>query len=256
VTGRDDARTHPSVDELADLREGLLASADEARVREHVGGCETCAAEIAAIDEVATLLRDAGDEPIAMPATVARAIDDALSQAAATPSARPLPDRVATLPARSRLHWVKPAFGWLAGAAAAVVVIGGIGVGLGNVGSNSDDNAGGATDSSGQRAEVAGPTSGRDTPGKSSERRHLDKENIRSYALDLAAAKPASSADHPSDYYGGLTRKCTAPHGMGGLKQPVIWYGDDALLVVRREARVASVYSCDTTPRLLYSAAY
>jgi putative zinc finger protein len=263
MTGRDEARAHPPVDELADLREGLLSQADEARVREHVDGCSACAVELAALDEVAAMLRETGAEPIAMPAAVARAIDDALSHAAATPSALPLPERVAAVPARSRRRWAKPAFGWLAGAAAAVVVIGGIGVGLGNIGSNSDDNASGAADSSGgQGAEVEGPTSSParegNTSGQHRELRHLDKETIRSYAMDLAATTPAPSGDHTSGSGGDDTfgRKCSAPQGMGGLKEPVIWYGDDALLVVRREPRVASVYSCDATPRRLYSAPY
>ena len=114
MTARDDARTHPTVDELADLREGLLSTADQARVRGHVDGCAVCAAEVAAIDEVATVLRDAGAEPVTIPDSVARAIDDALQQAAATPSSRPVRARAASAPPPSRLRWVKPAFGWLA----------------------------------------------------------------------------------------------------------------------------------------------
>jgi len=257
VTGRDDARAHPSVDELADLREGLLAQADEARVREHVDGCSACAVELAALDEVAVMLRETGAEPIAMPAAVARAIDDALSQAAATPSARPLPERVAAVPARSRRHWAKPAFGWLAGAAAAVVVIGGIGVGLDQVGSRSDDTA--ADSSGGQGAEVESPATSPEgnTAGKHRERPRVDRDSIRSYAQDLATARPEPSGGQVPGSDGDMFgRNCSAPQGMGGLREPVIWYGDDALLVVRREPRVASVYSCDATPRLLYSAPY
>jgi hypothetical protein len=267
VTGRDDARTHPTVDELADLREGLLSQADESHVREHVDGCAACAAEIAAVDEVAALLRDAGDEPIAMPTAVARAIDDALDQAAATPSARPLPERVATVPARSRLRWVRPAFGWLAGAAAAVVVIGGIGVGVGNLGSDSDNSASGG---SGAADSMDGESAaGQPTPSYQTGRNHdkngqplarIDEQTIRSYALDLAAARPVTPSSTGNDVAGSggdsFARRCAAPRSTRGLRQPVIWYGDDALLVVRREARVASVYSCGATPRLLYSAPY
>jgi hypothetical protein len=200
-----------------------------------------------------------------MPAAVARAIDDALSQAAATPSDRPVPERVATLPAGSRIRWVRPAFGWLAGAAAAVVVLGGIGVGLNNVGSRSDDSAGATAADSGGGTEMEFPTSSGQTGQGAGKNGHapqrINEQTIRSYASDLAAraATPTSSGDNTVSGSGGShysARMCPATHGTSGLKHPVIWYGDDALLVVRREARVASVYSCDATPRLLYSARY
>jgi hypothetical protein len=121
------------------------------------------------------------------------------------------------------------------------------------VGSRSDDTA---ADSSGGQ-EAVSPTFGRETSGKRGEPRHLTKDSVRSYAQDLAAARPEPTGGHvsrsDSDMFG---RNCSAPQGIGGLKEPVVWYGDDALLVVRREPRVASVYSCDATPRLLYFAPY
>jgi hypothetical protein len=266
VTGRDDARAHPSVDELADLREGLLPVADEERVRAHLEGCDDCAAGVAAVDEVATALRGAAG-PVAMPQSVARAIDEALRKESAARSGRTaqptLPERVAVADRpRQPRRWVKPAFGWLAGAAAAVVIVGGIGAGLRDIGSSSDDNAGGAADGAevGSAVPTPGSMTGRDMQGKHERRApHLDPTNIRSYAFALAT-RPTSSQDNAggsgsgSDDY--LARMCPAPQGIGGLTQPVIWYGRTALLVVRREARVASVYSCDATPRRLYSAVY
>ena len=42
MTGRDDARAHPSLDELADLREGLLSASDSEWVRAHVDSCSSC----------------------------------------------------------------------------------------------------------------------------------------------------------------------------------------------------------------------
>jgi hypothetical protein len=163
---------------------------------------------------------------------------------------------------------VRPAFGWLAGAAAAVVVLGGIGVGLGNLGSDSDNSASGgsgAADSAGGQSAEAQPTPSYETQQNQDKNQHppprIDEQTIRSYALGLAAraTTPTSSADGAVAGSGGssyFARMCPATRGTSGLRHPVIWYGDDALLVVRREARVASVYSCDATPRLLYSAPY
>jgi hypothetical protein len=263
VTARDDARAHPTVDELADLGEGLLSTADEARVRDHLDGCAACAAEVAAIDEVVTVLRDAGAEPVTIPDSVARAIDDALQQAAATPSSRPVPERTASGPVPSRRRWVKPAFGWLAGAAAAVIVIGGIGVGLRDLGSQSNDSS--ASDTGGGRGMAAGrqpessPTTGDDGdylgPGKRGhDLKHLSENSLRSFARDIVGqtAEPQTTNSSGDAAYAD---RCGV-QGMGRLKQPVIWHGTKALVVVRREARVASVYSCDATPRLLYSAPY
>jgi hypothetical protein len=256
------------VDELADLREGLLPDADEARVRDHVDHCADCAAETAALGEVAEMLREAAAEPVAMPATVARAIDDAIGEASAARAGAAVPRRrLDDSPAPgSRRRWVKPAFGWLAGVAAAAIVIGGIG-GLGNLGSGSDDSAGGGVSDTDTNAEAGVPSPASGSGGSSSgedapQPKRIDERSISTYARALAfsAVHPTSGdmsgpprPSAPGAEYGVA---CPAPQGMGGLKRPVIWNGLDALLVVRREARVASVYSCDATPRLLYSAPY
>jgi hypothetical protein len=267
VTGRDDARAHPSTDELADLREGLLSDADDARVRAHVEVCSECASDLAALDEVTAVLRAAGAVPEPMPAAVARAIDQTLRDAAASASALPRrsPDRAATGAATPQpLRWVRPAFGWLAGAAAAVVVIGGIGVGLANLGSRSDNDAEGA----GGSASVAGSDGVRpnaDEHGRATLDKahrvapHLDETSLQAYASALAARPTVPTVSNPDSASGAggvMGRSCQVPRGIGGLRQPVVWHAKHALLVLMREARVASVYSCDPTPRLLYSAPY
>jgi hypothetical protein len=267
VTGRDDARArpsdaqHPTADELADLREGLLSGADEARTRAHVDECADCAAATAALDDVAALLREAGAERLAMPSAVARAIDDAIGEASAARASvsTPLRRLEAAGAPRERRRWVKPAFGWLAGAAAAAIVIGGIG-GLGNLGSSNDNSAGGGVTDTNAEGSAAG---GDSSSGKNERQpRHIDPQSIRSYARALAFGTVHPTSDgmsqppravNPGPEYTAL---CPAPQGMGGIKRPVVWAGRDALLVVRREARVASVYTCDATPRLLYTAPY
>ncbi|MFH9349314.1 anti-sigma factor family protein [Kitasatospora sp. NPDC017646] len=74
---------HPSVDELADLAEGLVESAEAARaLHRHLDGCTECRATADALTEVRALL--GADEPEPMPADVAARLDAALAEAART----------------------------------------------------------------------------------------------------------------------------------------------------------------------------
>jgi hypothetical protein len=261
VTARDDARTHPSLDELADHREGLLPPADEARVGAHLDGCRDCAGAMATLDDVAVALRDAGAEPVTMPDSVARSIGAALAQAAANGAQRPTAARNAPEPTRARHRWVKPAFGWLAGTAAAVVVIGGIGAGLNNLGSGSDDSAaGGNTSAAADRpGPESSPTGGHagSKAGTQPELKRVSPDNLSDYAraFALESSAPRSTYGYDARNDSAYAARCPS-RGIGGLRQPVIWEGAKAVMVVRRGAKVASVYSCDATPRLLYSAPY
>ncbi|AUY50758.1 zf-HC2 domain-containing protein [Streptomyces sp. CB01881] len=75
------AGPHPCVDELADLAEGLIGSADDAEaLRNHLAGCAECRETAEALAEVQALLGSA--EPPAMPADVAARLDAALTAAA------------------------------------------------------------------------------------------------------------------------------------------------------------------------------
>ncbi|MFF7587487.1 anti-sigma factor family protein [Kitasatospora purpeofusca] len=79
------AGPHPSVDELADLSEDLLAPAEAEALREHLAGCADCQETVDALTEVSALLGAA--EPPAVPADVAARIDAALAAAAGPPAA-------------------------------------------------------------------------------------------------------------------------------------------------------------------------
>ncbi|MCG6494649.1 hypothetical protein [Kitasatospora sp. A2-31] len=73
---------HPSVDELADLAEGLIESAaDTAALRRHLDGCAECRGTAEALDEVRVLL--GAVEPPAVPTDVAARLDAALAAAVA-----------------------------------------------------------------------------------------------------------------------------------------------------------------------------
>ncbi|WP_395295162.1 zf-HC2 domain-containing protein [Kitasatospora hibisci] len=73
---------HPSVDELADLAEGLVESAaDAAALRRHLDGCAECRGTAEAFGEVRALL--GAVEPPDLPADVAARLDAALAAAVA-----------------------------------------------------------------------------------------------------------------------------------------------------------------------------
>ncbi|MFF2046029.1 hypothetical protein ACFVVX_36970 [Kitasatospora sp. NPDC058170] len=82
LSSPDPAGPHPSVDELADLAEGLVESAGTAEtLRRHLAGCAECRETAEALAEVQALLGDAEAPP--MPADVAERLDAALAAAAA-----------------------------------------------------------------------------------------------------------------------------------------------------------------------------
>ncbi|WP_344445159.1 zf-HC2 domain-containing protein, partial [Kitasatospora nipponensis] len=75
------AASHPSVDRLADLQEGLLPAAEAAELHAHLTHCEPCAQTLAALDALTELLAE--DEPEPMPEAVALRLDAALAAEAA-----------------------------------------------------------------------------------------------------------------------------------------------------------------------------
>lgn len=72
---------HLSLDELAELDEGLLGTDRAGSARSHLAGCETCRASADAITAARTALSDL--PPVTMPAEVQNRIDRALADAAA-----------------------------------------------------------------------------------------------------------------------------------------------------------------------------
>ncbi|WP_406112913.1 anti-sigma factor family protein [Kitasatospora purpeofusca] len=91
------AGPHPSVDELADLSEDLLAPAEAEALREHLAGCADCRETVDALTEVRGLLGAA--EAPAMPSDVAARIDAALAAAAGPPTPATAPTAAPSVPA-------------------------------------------------------------------------------------------------------------------------------------------------------------
>ncbi|MFF0411411.1 hypothetical protein ACFYUY_13300 [Kitasatospora sp. NPDC004745] len=92
------AGAHPEIDELADLAEGLVESADVAEaLQRHLDGCAECRGTVEALGEVQALLGAVEAPP--MPADVAARLDAALAVAAADPARTARPDAHRATPA-------------------------------------------------------------------------------------------------------------------------------------------------------------
>jgi hypothetical protein len=241
---------HPSLDELADLHEGLLPEERLGTISAHVASCPDCAAAAAALDDVRTTLATAGSTPIAMPESVSVALYDALERAGRERAAdvASLTERRTRPRTARRLgtpRWVAAAAG-----AAAAVMVGYVGFSVLNDGSglnpsqaDSADSAGGAT------GKPAGtPTAGHSTrsltsppPGKSS----LDFATPRALAGYAAALAGSGRRE--------VTASCTPP-GLdlsGGDRAATIrWRGVRALVVVHPARHRATVYACSDAARL------
>ncbi|MFJ9839032.1 hypothetical protein ACIRYZ_00945 [Kitasatospora sp. NPDC101155] len=86
ISSPEPADAHPSVEELADLAEGLIEPAGTAEaLRRHLDGCAECRETVDALAEVQALLGAVEPEP--MPADIAARLDAALAQAARTEAA-------------------------------------------------------------------------------------------------------------------------------------------------------------------------
>jgi hypothetical protein len=129
---------HFTLDELAELDEGLLARNRAAAAERHLAECEECSARADAVRHTRTTLRDLGS--VQMPRDVAARIDRALRDADATSAHDIVPD-LAEVRAR-RFGGVPP---WAYAAAAAVVVLAGVGIGIGTTGHHTAAESGAAT---------------------------------------------------------------------------------------------------------------
>jgi hypothetical protein len=265
------SRSHPSPDELADLRADALSESRAAEVVNHLLTCAQCVSELAAIDEVHTLLTDAGHESIAIPEDVAAAIDAALAtvsleRASGVPSlderraagaaAAGAPDAPAGPGRDYGSLWKKLAV------AAAVVIVGGGGVaGLTQIEQGNDMSADSdsAADTGGRGpAELGTGMDGNpdDSPqGPRVKPERVTRDNLALYAQAFAVHPEAAYA-RPTDMM-DAERVCPSVDLSGNaLRAPVRFEGRLAYLVVKRGTREVSVYTCDSTPERLYRTSY
>lgn len=241
---------HPSLDDLADMREGLLP--DE-RVRElsaHVAMCGSCTTAAAALDDVQGLLADAGSMAVPVPDSVATSLDEALRRAAAERAAgvtslaerRTPPERVASP------HDRRPRWALVAGAAAAVVVLGYAGINLLVHTSSDTDSSTSAAGSPGRSREqappraAAGQTAGPANSAAKPSAAPLDKSSPQLNPKTVAGFATALT-DAPRH-----TRRAvacgTVQVSRGASAAPVRWRGAPATVVVDPSTRRATVYDC------------
>ena len=253
-------QTHPSLDELADLREGLLPSARARGLAAHLRECDTCSQASAALDDVTRVLSVAASDPVPMPRPVAASLDAALhrasrERAAAVPSLSQYraSSRTDAAPARP------PRWTWLA-AAAAAVAFGYAGVNLLDSTSDSDDSAGSATDAAeaatdrlaSRRAPATsqdgGPSTGFRPEGTGADDFRVTRETLPAFAVELAST--SATDDRPG-------QECPSVDVNDDDRTALVrWRGARALVVVDRSTQRVTVYRCTGDAGRLFATRY
>ncbi len=253
---------HPSLDDLADLHEGLLSHERSNELFAHLSACRVCSTAMASIDEVEAMLAESGKTELAMPAAVAASLDEALRRASveratgvASLSDRRASSAHAAAAARHRPRWTL-----VAGAAASALVIGYAGVNLlGHTENSVTSSADSAPVSSAQSldqkgtagaggaAEKTTPESTFDIPGRR-EPRVVTRQTLATYAETLTARTGVGAT--------GVPPCSAAPVDGGDLAAAVRWRGAVAVVVVDPAARRATVYDCGAAPARLFSTTY
>jgi hypothetical protein len=144
---------HLSLDELAELDEGLLPPERVSAARSHLDGCDECRARLESITVTRTLLADL--PAVTMPPEVQTRLEQALAdEAAGSARSTTIVPNVVDLP-RRRLG--RPTMAASAAAAAVVLIIGAIVVAKVDSHSNNGDSGGAGTSAAGALAPNALP---------------------------------------------------------------------------------------------------
>jgi anti-sigma factor RsiW len=250
---------HPSLEELAELHEGVLDARRQLEVSAHLASCDECASATAALSEVGTVLTAAGSVPMPIPAERAASLQDALRRVSAERAAgvplldeqRDRPQRRRTAAARVRVpRWVSAA-----GAAAAVVLACYGGISLLHSGGPDQSSSAESSASGGRVAAARGDSSGAapspsprslasGTPGKSAgELQTVTAKTLAAYAAELGS-HPASGAALPSCG----PAAADLPHRSRAAT--IRWKGAPALVVADLTRHRVTVYSCSSAARL------
>jgi putative zinc finger protein len=242
---------HPSVEEISDLLAGVLPAAEAMDVNAHLAGCGVCRAERDALLDVTAWLGEEGAVPVVMPPEVSATIDAAIAQAS---SERANTER-ASSPGLAR------PLRWLAGAAAAVVV-----VAAGIAGLRALPDQGSASDTAGTAAA-----------GQQEQHRQMDSAGKGQKAAPFAsgtaphqAAIAQSFVLHSTAQVAATARRLAAngdglvaPTAAGcavplnpGLVTVVRFQGRPAVLSIGQHTRLATVYDCATATKTLVVTGY
>ncbi len=260
---------HPPLDDLADLRAGLLPPERSEVLAGHLTTCDECSAALTSLDEVEAILADSGTTTLRMPAPVSASLDDALRRTAA--------ERAAGVPSLSERRTAaalsKPRtsagsrWALAAGAAVATVVLGFTAVDLlQGDGSSSSDSAAtsaaagvSADRAPGQLAPsrgaaaapstftATGPTQPSPTVRDETLPRPLTAKTLAGYAQRFTRGSGSAS----------VTPRCRRVELVPGASAAdVRWHRSLAVVVVDPTARRATVYSCQAHPSPLFSTSY
>jgi hypothetical protein len=256
-------RVHPSVDDLSDMREGLLSGARLQQMAAHVASCEDCTAAVAALEEVQSVLATAGSAPVRVPESVSVSLREALERARRDREAVSL-DQRRDAAAGARRPKAPP---WAAAAAAAAAVV------VGYAGFAALDKGGGSSLSTGETspgatgAATGSTASGRPAPGASTPpssgpvatsggtsmpgTSHAAKSSLGKTSTATQVVTPETlpayarriQASHGT---AGAAGSCGAPGVVQARSKTmtVRWRGARALVVVDPARHVAKVYGC------------
>jgi anti-sigma factor RsiW len=248
---------HPSLDELSELREGVLDGTRREEVSTHLAACEHCSTQMAALAQVQTILAAAGRVPT--PASVSACLDEALERAGRERAAD-----VASLTERRTRRQGRPTRGvplprWIAaaaGAAAAVVVLGYAGVSLLNNSGGSDSSA--TEPDAGGRAATPHGAAGTASGGIAQSLGSKAPADVSPQVVTPRTLGGYASRLAGTHRYLAATTSC----GVGVVHvppdsrvAPIRWKGATALVVVDPTRRRASVYACRDAA-ILFSARY
>ena len=250
--------THPTIDEIADLHEGLLPAGRLDDVTAHLRTCSSCQQLAAQLDAVSAVLASEGRD-VAMPATVAASIEQTLTQASAeraagvTSLAERRTTRADAVP-RPRRRWTL-----MAGAAAAVAVIVGASLNGINPGGSDDGastSAGSADEGQADMPEASAPDTATRTSSDAAGEvppppRPVAGRGLAGYAEKLATGRVRSDTD-------GVSACAPAPSQLSAntVVTTIRWKHKVALLVVDSAAKSAKVLDCATGDRVLYQTGY
>ncbi len=260
--------THPSLDDVADLHEGLLSEERSHDVLAHIESCEACTAAMAALDQVQSMLASTGSSPVAMPAPVADALDEALGRASLERA-----DGVPSLTERRRSQSAPQGAGrrgrWLRGlaAAAAIVVVGsGAVIALDHLGGSSSGVSSNATSAGRGRDYASGGQAGSATDPPP----YVTANSLAQFGSALVARRPAASgsttapdktpsAESLGGGHDGISTSLGCTPGVRGAHVTTIlasWKGSPATVAVYPKSRRVAVYACGRPLVRLYSTSY
>jgi len=247
---------HPPIEQISDLVAGLLPAAEALALNSHLAACPDCTEERTALLELSDLLAGEGASGIEMPPEVAATLDAAIARASS--------DRAAQV--RSIAPGSHP-WRWLAGAAAAVLVVGVGFAGLRALPQGGTDTAASTTGPANRQQHRMTAASG--TVG-AAESDAVHPPTSSSLELPPAAGGDArlhltSSADvaaagrllsaRPALAIAPGTLDCAEPP-TGGVASAVSFEGQPAVLSVSPNTHLATVYDCATATRTLLVTGY